>query len=160
MKRKNFLKALGITLIASPITKFNATHKSKRKDVTYFFKVHGGRNPNWTKQIERNLEGASLEKKRLVDKAIEVYTQNIKEQTWLVHPYKRLFTIYKKRKQYQEAIEVGTLYLHIWNLWNEDRLASDNEMYKRYSPGKSLLSYKQFFLDGIEELTDKKLYIG
>lgn len=58
------------------------------------------------RQVDRNLMGIKYEKEGLVDKAIELYEQNIKENFDGNHPYDRLTVIYRKRKQIDDEIRV------------------------------------------------------
>ena len=100
MERKKFLKALGLGAIAvaTPKVTVRSVREQKYVDHIEWFKKHGGLNPMWGRQVERNLEGIAFEKKKLTENAIKLYSQNVKEETWLPHPYKRLFIIYKKQK--------------------------------------------------------------
>lgn len=56
-------------------------------------------------QVERNLNGISLEKTDL-DKAIALYEQNIAEGFDGNHPYDRLAIIYHKQKRYEDEKRV------------------------------------------------------
>src|SRR5699024_10335425 len=59
-----------------------------------------------TDPVDRNLEGKKLEKLGQVDRAIEFYEENVKDEFEGDFPYNRLATIYRKRKQYKEEIRV------------------------------------------------------
>ena len=56
--------------------------------------------------VERNIEGQKLEKMGLTENAIEYYLANVRDQFDGNHPYDRLATIYRKRKQYHKEIEI------------------------------------------------------
>jgi hypothetical protein len=56
----------------------------------------------FSKQVDRNLKGVELEKQGLIDKAISLYENNVKEFFVGSHPYDRLAIIYHKRKQFQD----------------------------------------------------------
>lgn len=71
--------------------------------------------------VERNLEGQKLEKMGLIEKAIEYYLANVNDQFDGNHPYDRLTTIYRKRKQYDKEIEI--LEKAIW--------VFENKVYKK-----------------------------
>jgi DNA-directed RNA polymerase subunit F len=59
------------------------------------------------KQVERNLRGRELEREGHVDNAVELYQANVQEGFEGNHPYDRLATIYRQRKDY--ALEVAVL---------------------------------------------------
>jgi len=71
--------------------------------------------------VERNLEGQKLEKMGLIENAIEYYLANVNDQFDGNHPYDRLTTIYRKRKQYDKEIEI--LEKAIW--------VFENKVYKK-----------------------------
>ncbi|GAI48238.1 unnamed protein product, partial [marine sediment metagenome] len=50
--------------------------------------------------------GKKLEKMGLIENAIEYYLANVNDQFDGNHPYDRLTTIYRKRKQYDKEIEI------------------------------------------------------
>jgi tetratricopeptide (TPR) repeat protein len=52
--------------------------------------------------VNRNLRGIELEKAGEVDKAIELYEQNVAEGFDGNHPYDRLAIIYHKQKRYED----------------------------------------------------------
>ncbi len=147
MERKKFLKALGLGAIAvaTPKVTVRSVREQKYVDHIEWFKKHGGLNPMWGRQVERNLEGIAFEKKKLTENAIKLYSQNVKEETWLPHPYKRLFIIYKKQKKYAEATRVALKYLDLWNSWDRVR------KYKKHT-SKSLIINKNFFEQGLKDL--------
>lgn len=57
-------------------------------------------------QVDRNIEGIELEKKREIEKAIRLYEKNVEEDFEGSHPYDRLAIIYRKRGDYGEEIRV------------------------------------------------------
>lgn len=57
-------------------------------------------------KVERNLEGYNLEKKGLINNAIEFYQANVKEDFEGSYPYERLAIIYRKHKQYDNEIVI------------------------------------------------------
>lgn len=59
-----------------------------------------------TDPVDRNLEGKKLEKIGEVDRAIEFYEENVKDEFEGNFPYDRLAIIYRKRKQYKDEIRV------------------------------------------------------
>ncbi len=58
---------------------------------------------NW---INRNLKGVELEKEYKMDKAIELYEKNIKEEFAGNYPYERLAIIYSKKGVLEDEIRV------------------------------------------------------
>ena len=61
---------------------------------------------NFDKQLERNLKGIEFEKLGKVDEAVELYEKNIEENFEGNHPYDRLATIYRKKKDISNEIRV------------------------------------------------------
>jgi len=61
--------------------------------------------------VDRNLQGAQLEKEGRLDDAIRLYEANIADCVDTPHPYHRLRVIYSKRKQFEEAIRVCEAYV-------------------------------------------------
>jgi tetratricopeptide (TPR) repeat protein len=55
---------------------------------------------------ERNINGIELEKTGELDKAVELYEQNIKESCDTPHSYDRLAIIYRKKLMIDKEIEV------------------------------------------------------
>jgi hypothetical protein len=58
------------------------------------------------KQVERNLRGRELEREGHVDNAVELYQANVQEGFEGNHPYDRLATIYRQRKDYASEVAV------------------------------------------------------
>ncbi len=57
-------------------------------------------------QVERNLRGIKLEKSGQINKAIELYEENVKEGFEGSHPYNRLAIIYKKQGRIDDEIRI------------------------------------------------------
>ena len=57
-------------------------------------------------QAERNLKGAEFEKNGNLEKAIELYEENVAESFKGNHPYDRLATIYKNQNDIDNEIRV------------------------------------------------------
>ncbi|WET03893.1 hypothetical protein [Flavobacterium sp. YJ01] len=57
-------------------------------------------------QAERNLKGAEFEKNGNLEKAIELYEENVAESFKGNHPYDRLATIYKNQNNLDNEIRV------------------------------------------------------
>jgi len=57
-------------------------------------------------QAERNLKGAEFEKTGNLEKAIELYEENVKESFKGNHPYDRLATIYKNQNDLDNEIRI------------------------------------------------------
>ena len=150
MERKSFLKALGLgaVTVAVPISVQKKRNKRLYGKSLKWYQKHGHLNPNRNKQVERNLEGKFLERKKSVNKAIELYEQNVKEEVWLVHPYKRLFVLYKKEKNYQKAKEVATKYIKLHEEW--EQLREDNNYYTGQLTWFGLM--KDYFVQGIQTI--------
>jgi len=55
---------------------------------------------------ERNLKGKEFEKNGELEKAIEVYEQNVSLKSNTPHPYTRLAAIYKKQGKIEDEIRV------------------------------------------------------
>lgn len=58
------------------------------------------------KQVERNLRGIEFEKLGKINKAIELYEENIEENFIGNHPYELLALIYRKNKDIVNEIRV------------------------------------------------------
>jgi tetratricopeptide (TPR) repeat protein len=58
------------------------------------------------RQLERNLKGREYELSNQIDKAIELYEQNVKEQFDGSFPYNRLSIIYKGMGQIDSEIRI------------------------------------------------------
>jgi len=93
-------------------------------------------------QVERNLKGIELEKKGHVDKAIELYKQNISENFIGNHPYDRLAIIYRKRNQIDDEIRVLEkaiwVFENIVNKKRQDRLPKLDRFKKRLHKAQKL----------------------
>lgn len=93
-------------------------------------------------QVERNLKGIELEKKGDIDKAIELYEQNISENFIGNHPYDRLAIIYRKRNQIDD--EIRALEKAVWVFKNivdqerADRLPKLDRFKKRLQKAQKL----------------------
>ena len=57
-------------------------------------------------QAERNLKGSEFEKTGNIEKAIELYEENVKENFKGNHPYDRLATIYKNQLDLDNEIRI------------------------------------------------------
>jgi tetratricopeptide (TPR) repeat protein len=57
-------------------------------------------------QLGRNLKGLGLEKSGQVDKAIQLYEENVRENFEGTYPYGRLATIYRERDLIDKEIRV------------------------------------------------------
>ncbi|WP_433752300.1 hypothetical protein [Paenibacillus amylolyticus] len=57
-------------------------------------------------QVERNLIGKGYEKEGQIDKAIELYEENVNEGFEGNFPYDRLCIIYNRMKRYADGIRV------------------------------------------------------
>jgi len=57
-------------------------------------------------QAERNLKGSEFEKTGNLEKAIELYEENVKENFKGNHPYDRLATIYKNQLDLDNEIRI------------------------------------------------------
>ena len=65
------------------------------------------------KDSERNIKGKEYEASGEIDKAIELYEQNLTLGSTAPFPYTRLSIIYKKRKDLNNEIRVLKLFLSI-----------------------------------------------
>jgi len=61
---------------------------------------------NLKNELDRNLKGKEFEKLGEIDKAIELYEQNVSLESCTPHPYKRLSLIYKKQGKFDDEIRV------------------------------------------------------
>ena len=57
-------------------------------------------------QVERNLRGIELEKSGQIDKAIELYEENVRERFEGSHPYRRFAIIYRKLGMIEDEIRI------------------------------------------------------
>lgn len=64
--------------------------------------------------VERNLKGIKLEKIGLVEEAIELYLENVKENFDGSHPYNRLIAIYIEQNRINEAIEITKKAIYVF----------------------------------------------
>jgi tetratricopeptide (TPR) repeat protein len=115
-------------------------YKSSRRHIR--FDVSPAPEEEEDQQVERNLKGIELEKKSHVDKAVELYEQNISENFDGNHPYDRLAVIYRKRNQIDDEIRV--LEKAVWVFENivyqkrPDRLPKLNKLKKRLQEARKL----------------------
>ena len=97
--------------------------------------------------VERNLQGIKLERAGEIEKAIELYEQNIKDLYLGSHPYDRLSAIYIQRNQYEDGIRVCRAYLKMnESLFEElDEKFTDigDKKYKKYKKTIKKLSKKK-----------------
>jgi len=56
--------------------------------------------------VKRNNDGIKLEKLGGIEKAIELYEENLNDEFFGTHPYERLMILYRKNKQYADEIRV------------------------------------------------------
>jgi tetratricopeptide (TPR) repeat protein len=64
--------------------------------------------------VERNLKGIELEKIGLVDEAVNLYLENVKENFDGSHPYNRLIAIYVNQNKINEAIEITKRAIYVF----------------------------------------------
>ncbi|HHX59314.1 MAG TPA: tetratricopeptide repeat protein [Epulopiscium sp.] len=60
----------------------------------------------WSNQVERNLQAIEYEKNGNIEKAIELYEQNVDENFDGTHPYERLSELYLSSGQNEDLIRV------------------------------------------------------
>jgi tetratricopeptide (TPR) repeat protein len=68
-----------------------------------------------SKTAERNNLGIAAEKNGEIEKAIEYYEQNIKDDYPAIHSFSRLMVLYHKRKQYEDEIRVIDIGIKLFN---------------------------------------------
>lgn len=61
---------------------------------------------NWSDQVERNLQAIEYEKNGDIDKAIELYELNVKENFDGTYPYERLSEHYLNSDQKEDLIRI------------------------------------------------------
>lgn len=99
-------------------------------------------------QLGRNLKGFGLERDGHINRAIELYEQNVQENFYGAYPYERLSRIYRAREQIDDEIRV--LEKVVWILENiifegqEDRLAELERFKMRLEEAKKLRFEGQF----------------
>ena len=86
--------------------KTKQTEQREARDWTSWLREYKKEQKTLDKQVERNLKGIALEKKGYIDKAVELYEQNVSENFDGNHPYDRLAIIYRKRNQIDDEIRV------------------------------------------------------
>lgn len=64
--------------------------------------------------VERNLKGIELEKLGLVDEAIKLYLENVKQNFDGSHPYNRLIAIYIQQNRINEAIAITKRAIYVF----------------------------------------------
>ena len=93
-------------------------------------------------QVKRNNQGIDLEKKGHIDKAIELYEQNISENFIGNHPYDRWAIIYRKRNQIDDEIRVLEkavwVFENIVNKKRQDRLSKLDRIKKRLQKAQKM----------------------
>jgi len=72
--------------------------------------------------VDRNNKGIELEKKGDIENAIKLYEQNAADEFFGTHPYDRLATIYRKRKQFDDEIRILKRKISIFEKINQERL--------------------------------------
>ena len=85
--------------------------KQEKKEYEEFMKQAIGEDiyeeeKGFEKQVNRNLMGSELEKRGMVEEAIKLYEQNVKENFRGSHPYYRLAVIYRKKGQLDNEIRI------------------------------------------------------
>ena len=94
-------------------------------------------------QVSRNLLGIQYEKQGDVEKAIDLYEQNIAECFDGNHPYDRLAIIYRRKKLYEEEVRVLEQAIYVFeNIVHEERTDRAQKLHKfkeRLNKAKSLL---------------------
>ncbi|MDD4578955.1 MAG: hypothetical protein PHS75_10465 [Anaerolineaceae bacterium] len=68
-----------------------------------------------------NSKGMFFEKSGEIEKAIEVYEQNIKSEYPATHSYERLMILYRKRKEYENENRVIELAIKVFSIENQKR---------------------------------------
>ncbi len=85
---------------------------------------------------DRNNRGIKYEKQGKIEKAVELYEMNIKDEFVCTHPYNRLMIIYRRRKEYNDEIRIINNFLSII----VDFRGDDKQKYlKRLEKAKKLL---------------------
>lgn len=94
------------------------------------------------KQVDRNLLGIKYEKDNEINKAIELYEQNIKECFDGNHPYDRLAIIYRKRGQIDDEIRILEKAIYVFEnivyVNRYDRLPKLKKFQERLEKAKKL----------------------
>lgn len=75
--------------------------------------IHVAESEIFHDMVERNLQGQVFERSGNIDKAIELFEQNVSDRFSGNYPYERLRIIYTKRKQYQQAIRVCRAFMSV-----------------------------------------------
>lgn len=79
--------------------------------------------------------GINLEKEGMINEAISVYEKAIIPQLPTTHPYDRLMTLYRKKKEYENEIRVIKLAISVFMKENERRagrvIENDSSLYKQ-----------------------------
>lgn len=84
--------------------------------------------------VQRNLAGIEAEKAGDIDRAIELYEQNVKEKFDGNHPYDRLAIIYHKQKKYDDEERVLLAAIDVFSkLDRSDAKAKVDKFAKRIS---------------------------
>jgi hypothetical protein len=96
-------------------------------------------------QLDRNLAGIQAEKQGDIDTAIAKYERNVGEMSGGNHPYERLRIIYRRRKQYDDAIRVCQRFVQM-----ADRLIELG------SPRSDLQRKRDHFQEWINKMTEQR----
>lgn len=60
----------------------------------------------WSNQVERNLQAIEYERQGEIDKAIELYEQNVDENFDGTHPYERLSELYLSQGKQEDLLRI------------------------------------------------------
>ena len=93
-------------------------------------------------QANLNMEGIEFEKRGELEKAINNYEENIKQNFEGNHPYDRLAIIYRKRKDYENEIRILKHAVHVFenivNVKRGDRIPKLNKFKERLIKAEQL----------------------
>ncbi len=153
MNRGSFLKSLGLGLATAATPSILSAQEKKSVKLRVNLPPEAIEFRTWarsrckTEFVERNEKGIIYERNKQIDKAIQVYEQNINDRAWGDHPYKRLFVIYKKQGNYIDAKRVANAYLKL----EEEFQIVKNAKNPNFKP--LLINKKRnYFLDGLAKL--------
>jgi tetratricopeptide (TPR) repeat protein len=83
------------------------------------------------KQVDRNLKGINYEKSGELNKAIDLYEENIAENFEGNHPYDRLAIIYRKQGKLEEELIVLKKAIYVFeNIVNKNRIDKSPKLQK------------------------------
>ena len=102
---------------------FKKKNRDEPSDVEKLLSDFEKQDQLFEKHRKNNQKGSELEKQGQIEKAKEIYWENINENDESPHPYSRLAILYRKEKEYEKEIEVLEKAIYVYkNHVHKDRV--------------------------------------